>query len=321
MPGDDGGVVEQPQELLMVIRTLTATLGGTTFRGKVPIADGVEAFLFDKNGQGIIALWDAGADGRSDEIRTLPLNLGQRPVSVDLWGNVTPLFRTAEQRKDGKVPVKVGAMPVFLVDVDGEMAQLRASVALDRPLLESSVEPHARRLRFTNPYRQAIGGMVKLKAPPGWTLSPPTFTFSLNPGETFERELRIEFPYNSFAGDKALTAEFSLGVDASSAFDVPIALKLGLSDVGMETLALRDGDDVVVQQMISNYGDRPIDYTAFALFPGQARQERLVTKLAAGRTTVKKYRFKGAGAGESKVRVGLKELSGTRVLNDEVEIR
>jgi hypothetical protein len=319
--GEDGGVVEQPQELLMVVRTLTATLGGTTFRGKVPIADGVEAFLFDKNGQGIIALWDAAADGRSDETRTLPLNLGQRPVSVDLWGNVTPLFRTAEQRKDGKVPVKVGAMPVFLVDVDGEMAQLRASVAIDRPLLESSFEPHARRLRFTNPYRQTIGGMVKLKAPPGWTLSPPTFTFSLNPGETFERELRVEFPYNSFAGEKTLVAEFSLGADAASAFDVPIPLKLGLSDVGMQTLALRDGDDVVVQQMVSNYGDRPIDYTAFALFPGQARQERLVTKLAAGRTTVKKYRFKGVGAGESKVRVGLKELSGTRVLNDEVEIR
>jgi hypothetical protein len=317
--GEDGGVVEQPQELLMVIRTLTGTLGGTTFRGKVPIADGVEAFLFDKNGQGIIALWDRAA-GAGDETRTLPLNLGQRPVSVDLWGNVTPLFRTAEQRKDGKVPVKIGAMPVFLVDVDGEMAQLRASVALDRPLLESSFEPHVRRLRFTNPYRQTVGGMVKLKAPPGWTLSPPTFSFTLNPGETLERELRIEFPYNSFAGQKTLVAEFSLQADAP-AFEVPIALNLGLSDVGMQTLALRDGNDVVVQQMISNYGDRPIDYTAFALFPGQARQERLVTHLAAGRTTIKKYRFKAVGAGESKVRVGLKELSGTRVLNDEVEIR
>jgi hypothetical protein len=319
--GEDGGVVEQPQELLMVIRTLTSTLGGTTYRGKVPIADGVEAFLFDRGGQGIIALWDRAAGGAGAEPRTLPLNLGPRPVMVDLWGNVTPLFRTAEQRKDGKVPVKLGATPVFLVDVDGEMAQLRASVALDRPLLESSFEPHLRRLRFTNPCRQTIGGMVKLKAPPGWTLNPPTFTFTLNPGETFERELRIEFPYNSFAGEKTLTAEFSLGADAASGFDVPIGLSLGLSDVGMQTLALRDGDDVVVQQMISNYGDRPIDYTAFAVFPGQARQERIVTKLAAGRTTVKKYRFKAVGTGESKVRVGLKELSGTRVLNDEVEIR
>ena len=242
-------------------------------------------------------------------------------MSVDLWGNVTPLFRTSEQRRDGKVTLSLGATPVFLVDVDGEMAQLRASVALDRPLLESSFEPHLRRLRFTNPYRQTIGGAVKLRAPAGWTLNPPTFNFTLNPGETFERDLRIEFPYNSFAGDKTLVAEVALQADGSATFEVPIPLKLGLSDVGMQTLALRDGDDVVVQQMISNYGDRPIDYTAFALFPGQARQERLVTKLAAGRTTVKKYRFKNAGSGEPKVRVGIKELAGTRVLNDEVEIR
>jgi hypothetical protein len=63
-----------------------------------------------------------------------------------------------------------------------------------------------------------------------------------------------------------------------------------------------------------------VNYTAFALFPGQARQERIVANLAAGRTTVKKYRFKRA-TGESKVRIGIKELAGTRVLNDEVEIR
>jgi hypothetical protein len=320
--GDDGDVVEEPQELLMVIRTLTSTLGGTTYRGRVPIAEGVEAFLFDKNGQGIIALWDpAAAAPGGASTRNLSLNLGARPVSVDLRGNVTPLFRTTDQRKDGKVSLALGATPIFLVDVDGEMAQLRASVALDRPLLESSFQPHQRRLRFSNPYRQTIGGMVRLKAPPGWTLGPPTFNFTLNPGETFDRDLRIEFPYNSFAGAKTLTAEFQLQADGSATFEVPIPLNLGLSDVGMQTLAFRDGDDVVVQQMVSNYSDRPIDYTAFALFPGQARQERLVTKLAPGRTTMKNYRFKGVGTGESKVRAGIKELSGTRVLNEEVEIR
>ena len=72
--GEDGQVVEEPDELFMVVRTLTGTLGGTTYRGRVPIAEGVEAFLFDRKGQGIIALWDAAGGGR----RTLDLNLGQR---------------------------------------------------------------------------------------------------------------------------------------------------------------------------------------------------------------------------------------------------
>ena len=160
------------------------------------------------------------------------------------------------------------------------------------------------------------------KAPQGWVLNPPTFNFSLNPGETFDREITVEFPYNSFAGIKTLDAEFLLQGEENGSFTVPIALKLGLSDVGLQTMALRDGNDVIVQQMITNYGDRPIDYTAFAIFPGQARQERLVTNLGAGRTTIKKYRFTDVQfSPDAKVRSGVKELVGTRILNEEVAIQ
>ncbi len=74
--------------------------------------------------------------------------------------------------------------------------------------------------------------------------------------------------------------------------------------------------------MISNYGDKPIDYTAFAIYPGTARQERLVTNLGPGRTTIKVYRFNNVKTVTSaKVRSGVKELVGTRILNDEVEIK
>ena len=74
--------------------------------------------------------------------------------------------------------------------------------------------------------------------------------------------------------------------------------------------------------MITNYGDKPIDYTAFAIYPGQERKESLVTNLAAGRTTIKKYRFINVKfTPQAKVRSGLKELDGTRMLNDEVLIQ
>src|SRR6185369_7636162 len=141
-------------------------------------------------------------------------------------------------------------------------------------------------------------------------------TFTLNPGETFDRELTIELPYNSIAGSKTIAAEFQLQAEKNSTFTVPIQLNLGLSDVGMQTLALRDGKDVIVQQMITNYGDKPIDYTAFAIFPGQARQERLVTNLGAGRTTIKRYRFTNVRTVDAKVRAGVKEMVGSRILND-----
>jgi len=100
-------------------------------------------------------------------------------------------------------------------------------------------------------------------------------------------------------------------------------MKLGLGDVGMQTLAQREGRDVFVQQIITNYGDKTISYNAFARYPSRARQERLVTDLAPGATTIRRYRFENVQPGQgTKVQVGLKELSGNRFLNDEnVEVR
>jgi hypothetical protein len=87
-------------------------------------------------------------------------------------------------------------------------------------------------------------------------------------------------------------------------------------------MAFRDGREVVVQVIIQNYGDKPIDYTAFALMPGQQRQERLIDGLEAGKSTVRKFRFEAADlAPGTKVRIGLKETDGPRILNDEVQVR
>jgi hypothetical protein len=263
-------------------------------------------------------LWSRGD---ATERKELALNLGERPVSVDLWGNVTPLPRPPGDRR-GRVSVPISSMPIFLVDIDGPQAQLRASVAIDRPTIESSFKPHTRRIRFTNTYSQAINGALHLKGPTGWTLNPATFNFAVNPGETFEREVTIQFPYNSVAGAKTLGCEFYLEGQNNAQFTVPLALRLGLSDVGMRTVAMRDSNDVFVQQTITNYGDAPISYNAFAMYPQRARQERLITELAAGATTIRRYRFENAPrTTDAKVRVGLKELAGTRILNDEVSVQ
>jgi hypothetical protein len=318
MRRDGQTVSDEPQEMVLVIRTLVSQLAGATFKGKVPIAPNVEAFLFDRGGQGVMVLWDRGDSTSSKD---LALNLGDHPMRVDLWGNVTPLLE-AEGSKADTVSLDVGPMPIFLVDIDGTTAQMRASVGFDQPLLESSFQAHTRRIHFVNPSKMTIGGELKLTGPPGWTLTPSVFNFSLDPGEVFDREVSIEFPYNSYAGMKTVIANFQVQAERNTNFSVPITLSLGLSDVGMQTLALRDKSDLIVQQMITNYGDKPINYTAFAVYPGQARQERLVTKLGPGRTTIKVYRFTDVEIiPNAKVRSGLREVEGTRILNDEVPVQ
>jgi hypothetical protein len=306
----------QPQELFLIIRTLLSQLSGATFHGKVPNSSNVDAFLFDRNGQGLLVIWSSAENAG---VKQLALNLGDHPQRIDLWGNVTPLIVPG---KSGSVSLDVGPMPFFLVDIDSTTAQMRSSVGIDKPLLESTFHPHPRRIHFTNPGQSTISGLVKLVAPEGWLLTPSVFSFTLNPGETFDHEISIEFPYNSFAGVKTITANFQIQSDRDASFSVPILVSLGLSDVGMRTLALRDKDDLVVQQMISNYGDKPIDYTAFAVYPGEPRQERLIQQLGPGRTIVKLYRFTNVHfIPNAKVRSGLREVEGTRILNDEATVQ
>jgi len=320
-------IMSQPDELLLVARTMMTTLSGARYCGTINLATGVEAFLFDKDDQGIIMLWDRAST--SGKVRQLSLHLGVHPRSIDMWGNISPLIQptapgnpsSGSDEKSGTALVLVGSMPIFLIDIDVFLAQMRASVSIDDPKIESSFKQHTRHIRFLNPYHQAISGMVRLRPPTGWTLNPPSMVYSLNPGETFDREVSIEFPYNSFAGAKTIIADISVQSDKNDTFSVPIVLKLGLSDVGLQSLALRDGHDLIVQQMITNYGEKPINYTAYAIFPGQARQERLVTDLAAGATTIKKYRFTNVAlTPDAKARTGIKETDGVRILNNEVGV-
>lgn len=317
LTSDDVGLVSEPDELLIVFRTMISTLVGAKYRGRVSLGEGIDAFLFDRQGQGVIALWGRGD---SSTPRELAINLGRRPVRLDLWGHAAPLLNS-DHTTGGRVLLDIGAMPIFLIDIDGQQAQLRASVSIDQPLMESSFHPHERRIRFTNAYDRAISGTLHLHVPDGWTINPPTVTFSLNPGETFDRTVSMQFPYNCVAGSKTLRCEFVLSNEDNAIFSVPLTMKLGLTDVGMQTTALRDGRDIMIQQLITNYGDHPINYAAFAMYPNQARQERVIMNLAPGATTIRRYRFHNVPhtAGGA-ARVGLKELEGMRILNDVVPV-
>ena len=100
--GDD--LVKQPDETLLIMRTLITALGGTAFRGRVPIADGIEAFLFDRDGQGILVLW--ATDNRSG-VKELAINLTDSPTRIDLWGNASPLLQIGGRARN-TVAVDIG---------------------------------------------------------------------------------------------------------------------------------------------------------------------------------------------------------------------
>jgi hypothetical protein len=312
----------QPEELLLAMRTLNRELAGGVFRGKLKLADNTEAFLFEAGGKGCLIMWDQRTTTDPTAVNPVKVNLGGRPRLVDLMGDSSNLPQVRTGRDTGQVTIPLGNLPVVVQGIDPAMAMFRVSVGLDNPLIESSFKPHFRKVTFVNTFPEFVSGSVRINAPRGWTVTPAVLNFSLNPGETFSREVQLEIPYNSLAGTRPLDLAFSIPSTTPSEFNVPVETRLGLNDIGLQTVAVREGKDVVVQLLLSNYGTKPISYSTFALFPGQPRQERLVTGLGPGRTTVKRFRFSDVVApeGARRIRVGLREVDGTRILNDEVAI-
>lgn len=346
----------QPDELFPIIRTLLQSIGGATFRGRVALTDTCDAYLFDRGGTGVLVLWNksvpplppapsgsAAADTTPAGI--IPINLGGQPRMIDLFGNITRLrpvpappassgttpnsvntlaplpYDKGPEPGSVLVPLPPSGLPVIVENIDPALALFRASVKLNNENLESSFVPHNRKLTFTNTFPDAINGVCRITAPEGWSVTPSVLPVNVNAGETFSKDIAIQLPYNTTAGVKPLKVTFSLPGTVAGSFTMPVSARVGLQDVGLQSVAVREGNDILVQLLVSNYGTRPINYTAFTLYPGQARQERLVTNLPPGRTTVKRFKFPADNAPpDRKIRVGLREIDGNKILNDELAL-
>ena len=308
--------IAEPDELLIAERVVTSQLANARYAGMIHLAPGVDAFVFDRDGVGVMLLRGRGPDAPP----TVTLALGGKASLITLDGTITPLAQSHSADRDA-FEVPIGSLPVFITGVDAALLRLRTSIAIDNPLIESTAGTTARALTFTNTFDTPISGTVRLTGPSGWLMSMPTMNYSLNPGETFHGAITLTLPGSTQAGERPLVAD--VRVDAYGTqrhLTAPLSLRVGLSDVGLQSFALRDGPDLVVQQTITNYGSKPIDYTCYAVLPGQARQERIVSNLAPGRSTIRKFRFPTPGATVAKVRSGIREINGHRMLNQDVAL-
>lgn len=316
-----GIAMGEPEPLFAIQRTITTQLSGATCLGRVPIADDVDAILFRREGQGIMVVWKRG-DVKDPTLKHVRIALGNSPMRVELNGQATPIKRaTGDKSRLDDFELSVGTRPIIVTDINPALLMLRASIAFDNPLLESSARSQTRTLIVRNTFDSPISGTIRLTGPAGWKLPVRNSGFSLAPGEEYREPVTIEFPLNSTAGPKTLTAAMTIEGRNDFRVEIPLNVTIGLSDVGLQTVAMKLGDHLFIQQLITNYGNEKIDYNAFASMPGQPRQERLVTNLLPGMTVIKKYRFNLPSLSTTKVRSGIRELEGRRMLNEEVPIQ
>jgi hypothetical protein len=303
----------QPTELLLVYRTLISQLGSARFVREFSPAPGVHAFLFDRSGEGTLAVF-------SDTPATVSLALGKAPAKVDLWGNATPLAVNK-----GVATVNVSSTPLFLSNIDAHLVELRASFALETSKFPAGAGTVQTVVHLHNPYTTALVGNLHLVPPPGWTFDPPSVQLNLAPNGQLSAPVTVTYPYNEPAGAKQIGAR--LTSDALESEPIALSFQAAVTSelVDVECYALLEADGkLVLQQMITNISSQPIDAQAYALVPGQARQQRYVLDLKPGESTIKRFAFTLPGDPAAYVgkaaSVGLRQNDGKTLYTKSVTI-
>ncbi len=302
----------EPEELLIVYRTLAKSLGGATYKRELPLADGVRTFLFERDGAGVMVMW---SEKSTPERLEVPLGAG--PRMVDLLGNVTGLKVEAS----GMTGVTVSRMPIILDQVDARLVELRCSFGLADGTIPAGAGSVKNEVMLRNSYGEALKGALTLLPPKGWTVEPANFAIGLAGGAEFRGGITIRYPFAEYSGVKEMRGRLRTEAGAEVELRVPVTVTaVGVEMEGFSQMVMGGGEkegegELVVQQMITNISDAPLNVQAYVLVPGLARQQRFVLELRPGQTVIKRFTFglSSMTGAKGDVVTAMKMLSGKTV--------
>lgn len=313
--------VTEPDEEFVPLHTLTQLIGDAQPGNPIYIAPGVTALSFNGPSGTVVALWDDRAELREDGspgTREHDIQLGDADRQIDLWGRTTPLARL----DDGRQRVHVGADPVFIDGVDRWLIEFRTMLELTPRFLELSVDAHRQQLAIVNPHDEPLGVDLRVVPPDGWEINPRQFKFSLAPGERAVKNFDVRVGRDALAEARIITLEFQLDATRTYKLLVPIELQAGVRDLDAWGLAVAAGDRLIVRHRVFNRSNVTLNLRGFTVVPGRPRQTRFLTGFLPGQTTTLEYHFKNyRSLIGRKIRLHLRELTGPRIHNIEIDVR
>ncbi len=310
-----------PDPILPVWVNVAEQLAGRRYVGKLNPAPGLVCYLLDGPTGGALVTW---SKSRTDADADFDLYLGPNPTVTDIWGNRTPL-----KSANGKQQLRLTPSPQFIEGVDMPLARFRAGFAVTPALADSTHDTHHHTLHLFNPWSRTLVGRLRITGPNRWEMQPRLTNFSIPAGQTLELPLDFTFPISESAGEKLITAHAEIEADRPYELDLAASLSIGLADVNFQcSLTVEPGatpdaeSDIVITAVVSNLGEKEQAFYGFALAPDQPRQERIITPLKSGETSVKRFRFPGVAkqlAGKQ-IRVGLRQSNGPAILNQILDV-
>ena len=118
-----------------------------------------------------------------------------------------------------------------------------------------------------------------------------------------------------------ILAECSIDADRRYVFSTPAWFDFGLEGIDLSAFAYRSGDRVKVRLSMTNRTPQTLHFEGYVVAPARQRIERRFVNFQSGQSLTRTFVLSDAAdlAGKN-VRVGLKEIQGSRLWNQIVAI-
>jgi hypothetical protein len=297
-------------EAFLPWRTAALMLGGADDIGTLRLPSGSSNYVFARDGQLIVMLWNAKA---SEEV----VALGPAVRRVDLWGRTTQ----PPQDADGKSRVAMSITPVFLIGLSEPLARFQMAANITPEQWSDRLgEPLNANLQLKDFFSKSASGTVRIVAPPRWRIVPRVIPFKLSAGQAVELPFEAMLPFDCSAGPQELQLQIELAADRYTKFTVYRSIIIGNNDVSLEvTTHLSAADELIVEQKLVNRTVRPVSYRCSLFIPDRKRMMTDVINQGLG-VNVQTYTVPWGGDLIGKqLWIRADEENGQRILNSHFE--
>jgi hypothetical protein len=333
--GPSGGP-PMPRPELAAWANLAERLRDRRAAGRLEPRPGVSCIILaptaSSSRSGALVLWRDSPDVRDP---FLSVYLGDAPVDVvDLFGNRQSL---APGPVDGasrggtgraKSPVAhrlpVTDSPLFIENVDVDLAIFAASFRLEPPFAATSTNEHEIAMLLSNPWKSRVEGRITVLEPGGlssdgasrdrsWRITPRSSAFTMGPGELARIPVSVAFSPVEEAGPKDFLVEIEVaGTRDYSPIRLHTTLEIGVSDFQVElTYRISSGTDVAIEVHVTNRGKETASYELSGFAEGYPRGKVYISDLPPGALATRRLAFPGGAATlrGQRVAVGVQDVT------------
>jgi len=295
-----------PDVLLPVWRVLCDQLTGREIVGELDVGEASHCWLLrgvNRNDAAIVAWTDRAM---SSQQAVIDMTLGDQPVTVvDAFGNTRTVHPV-----DYRHRITLDTLPVFVENVNLELALFRASFAIEPNFIAAQNRVHEHDLVMRNPWPVSVSGTIRFRERADRSIEPQVHDFTAEPGSEIRVPVNVTLDRRVLAGGQEVEAQVDLTADQPYHLKMREKMQVGLKDLEVSvswhvSRNPRTGQrDIIVMQYVTNTGERPLNVESFLIGPNISQQRKPITNLVPGTTVWRSFRIID----------GVQRLAGRRLL-------